>query len=158
MLTNSRFMTAATFSFSNDSCAITWHQWHVEYPTDRKIGLFSRRAFANASSPQGYQSTGLCACCRRYGDFSLASWFVCSEGASVWSAEALLDVTNHVNARTTKRKRVRGIRTTVFVILGISQANDQGRMTLRSARALPAMSRASGDTHRKFFRRGVRAP
>src|SRR5438067_2046879 len=105
MLTNSRFMTAATFSFSNDSCAITWHQWHVEYPTERKIGLFSRRALANASSPQGYQLTGLCACCRRYGDFSLASRFVCSEGAGVWSAEALLDVTNHVNARTTKRKR-----------------------------------------------------
>ena len=23
---------------------MTWHQWHVEYPTDRKMGLSSRRA------------------------------------------------------------------------------------------------------------------
>ena len=37
---------------------------------DRKIGLSSRRAAANASSPQGYQSTGFWACCRRYGLFS----------------------------------------------------------------------------------------
>src|SRR5579859_5011710 len=43
----------------------------------RKIGLFSLRAFANASSPHGYQSTGLCWCCRRYGDFSFARRFVC---------------------------------------------------------------------------------
>src|SRR6266404_2102307 len=39
---------------------------------ERKIGLFSRRAFANASSPHGNQSTGLSACWRRYGDFSRA--------------------------------------------------------------------------------------
>ena len=41
-LTNSSFITAATPGSSNDSCAMTWHQWHVEYPTDRKIGLSSR--------------------------------------------------------------------------------------------------------------------
>src|SRR5688500_4329496 len=40
---------------------------------ERKIGLFSARALANASSPQGSQSTGLSACWRRYGDFSAAS-------------------------------------------------------------------------------------
>src|SRR5438105_15907239 len=34
------------------------------------MGLSSRRAFSNASSLQGYQSTGLCACCCRYGLFS----------------------------------------------------------------------------------------
>jgi hypothetical protein len=28
--------------------------WHVEYPTERKIGLFSLLAFSIASSPQGY--------------------------------------------------------------------------------------------------------
>src|SRR5262245_57756774 len=39
---------------------------------ERKIGLFSDLAFANASSPQGYQSTGLFACCKRYGLFSPA--------------------------------------------------------------------------------------
>ncbi len=32
---------AATSSFSKDSCSITWHQWQVEYPIERKIGLFS---------------------------------------------------------------------------------------------------------------------
>src|SRR5215218_6334706 len=39
----------------------------------RKIGFSSDRAFANAASPHGNQSTGLSACCRRYGDFSRAS-------------------------------------------------------------------------------------
>src|SRR5262245_47906837 len=43
---------------------------------ERKIGLFSVRAFSNASLPQGYQSTGLCACCNRYGLFSFASLLV----------------------------------------------------------------------------------
>ena len=42
----------------------------------RNIGLFSLRAFWNASSPHAYQSTGLCACCSRYGDFSRARRFV----------------------------------------------------------------------------------
>src|SRR5579871_2584579 len=65
-------------SFSKDSRSITWHQWHVEYPTERKTGLSSRAAFANASSPQGYQSTGLCACCKRYGLFSAARRFCIS--------------------------------------------------------------------------------
>src|SRR5579871_242784 len=65
-------------SFSKDSRSITWHQWHVEYPTERKTGLSSRAAFANASSPHGYQSTGLCACCKRYGLFSAARRFCIS--------------------------------------------------------------------------------
>src|SRR5205823_3735977 len=73
--TKSRFNSAARSSFSNDSRSMTWHQWHVEYPIERKMGLFSRRAFSNASWPQGYQSTGLCACCRRYGLFSSSSRF-----------------------------------------------------------------------------------
>jgi len=43
---------------------MTWHQWQVdkrphEYPIDKKIGLSSSLALAKASSPQGYQSTGL---------------------------------------------------------------------------------------------------
>ena len=49
-------------SSSNDSCSITWHQWQVAYPIDRKIGRSSSRATPNASSPHGYQSTGLWAC------------------------------------------------------------------------------------------------
>src|SRR5438132_7092223 len=44
----------------------------------RKIGLFSCRALEKASSPQACQSTGLCACWSRYGDFSRASRFVCA--------------------------------------------------------------------------------
>nr|AYC79525.1 hypothetical protein [uncultured bacterium] len=41
---------------------MTWHQWQVEYPIDRKTGLSSAFARAKASSPQGYQSTGLSLC------------------------------------------------------------------------------------------------
>src|SRR5688572_17842640 len=68
-------MSAAVSALSNDSRSITWHQWHAEYPTDSSIGLFSARARANASSPHGYQSTGLCACCSRYGLVSRARRF-----------------------------------------------------------------------------------
>src|SRR5882724_6054823 len=39
---------------------------------ERNIGLPFSRAARNASSPHGYQSTGLKACWRRYGDFSRA--------------------------------------------------------------------------------------
>src|SRR5512140_2480874 len=42
------------------------------------IGRFSRCAVANASAPHGYQSTGLCACCRRYGLLSWIRRLVCS--------------------------------------------------------------------------------
>ena len=45
---------------------------------ERKIGLFSRRARSKAASPQGCQSTGLWACCSRYGLFSCARRLVCS--------------------------------------------------------------------------------
>src|SRR6185312_9992628 len=38
---------------------------------DRRIGRSSSCARASASDPQGYQSTGLWACCSRYG---LVSW------------------------------------------------------------------------------------
>ena len=40
--------------------------------------LFSALAFANASSPQGYQSTGLCACCNKYGEVSSTNLLVCA--------------------------------------------------------------------------------
>src|SRR3954449_486689 len=43
---------------------------------ERKIGLSSARALASASWPHGYQSTGLCACCSRYGETSCARRFV----------------------------------------------------------------------------------
>src|SRR5438093_2390980 len=75
MLTKRSFMTAATRSSSNDSRSITWHQWQEEYPIDRKIGRSSSFARPRASSPQAYQSTGLRACCLRYGLVSRASRF-----------------------------------------------------------------------------------
>ena len=34
----SRFRMSAIAWLSNDSCAMTWHQWQVEYPIERKIG------------------------------------------------------------------------------------------------------------------------
>lgn len=48
----------------------------MEYPTDKKINLFSALALSNASCPQGNQSTGLVACCNKYGDFSKINLFV----------------------------------------------------------------------------------
>src|SRR5690606_5797686 len=78
MLTNRRFISSAVFSSSNDSCAITWHQWQAEYPIDSSIGLPLSRARTKASSLQGYQSTGFEACCSRYGLVSCASRLRCS--------------------------------------------------------------------------------
>ena len=45
------------------------------------MGLFSFFALSKASLPHGYQSTGLCACWSRYGDFSWMSRFVCCSSA-----------------------------------------------------------------------------
>src|SRR3972149_2582042 len=42
---------------------------------DRRVGRSSSRARASASGPQGYQSTGLWACWRRYGLVSPARRF-----------------------------------------------------------------------------------
>src|SRR6185436_1381713 len=47
---------------------------------ERKIGLSSARARASASGPQGYQSTGLSLCWRRYGDDSSARRLATSGG------------------------------------------------------------------------------
>src|SRR4051794_34467339 len=73
-------------SFSNDSRSMTWHQWHAEYPIDKNTGLSSARAFANASSPHGYQSTGLCACWRRYGEVSFPRRFMFLESMPTYAA------------------------------------------------------------------------
>src|SRR6185312_14750746 len=70
------FTIAAVASSSNDSCAITWHQWQAAYPTDSSTGTSRRFASANASSDQGHQSTGLSACCSRYGLVALLSRFI----------------------------------------------------------------------------------
>src|SRR6478735_8978299 len=78
MQTKSAFIAAATSSDSNDSCAITWHQWQAAYPTDSRIGTSRRRAVAKASSPHSYQSTGLSLCCNKYGDVDAARRFVTS--------------------------------------------------------------------------------
>src|SRR3990170_2062559 len=74
--TNRSFRNRAISSSSNDSSSMTWHQWQVEYPMLTSTGRFSLPAFSNASSPQGYQSTGLCACWSRYGLVSRKSRFV----------------------------------------------------------------------------------
>jgi hypothetical protein len=58
-------MTSAVAWSSKDSWAMTWHQWQAAYPTESRIGLSSALARAKASSPQGYQSTGLSLCCCR---------------------------------------------------------------------------------------------
>ena len=62
MLMKCLFMMAAILELEKDSRSMTWHQWQVEYPTERKMGLPRLRALSKASSPQGYQSTGLYAC------------------------------------------------------------------------------------------------
>src|SRR5215207_5281777 len=69
-------MRRAVSSSSKDSCSITWHQWQAEYPMERRIGRSSARASSKASSPHGYQSTGLSACWRRYGLVSPARRFI----------------------------------------------------------------------------------
>src|SRR5881397_2862066 len=74
-LTKLSFITAAIAGFSNDSRSITWHQWQAEYPTESSTGLSSVRARTKASSPHGYQSTGLWACWSRYGLVSRPSRF-----------------------------------------------------------------------------------
>src|SRR3954465_12244138 len=75
MLTNRSFITAAVAASSKLSCAITWHQWHAAYPIESRIGRLVRWASASASGPHGHQSTGLCWCCSRYGEVSVARRF-----------------------------------------------------------------------------------
>src|SRR3954447_20165432 len=67
MLTKCSFINAATPSSSNDSWAITWHQWHAAYPTESRIGTSRSAASANAAGVHCCQCTGLSACWRRYG-------------------------------------------------------------------------------------------
>src|SRR5687767_5987648 len=52
---------------------MTWHQWQAAYPMEISTGTSRRRASANASADQGHQSTGLSACCSRYGEADPAS-------------------------------------------------------------------------------------
>ena len=65
MFTNPSFIAAATSSSSNDSWAITWHQWHAAYPMDSRIGTSRAAASASASGVHCCQCTGLSACWRR---------------------------------------------------------------------------------------------
>ena len=86
-----------TSLLSKDSLSITWHQWQVEYPTDKNIILFLSFAALKASSPQGYQWTGLAACWRRYGDLSSFNLFL------DWSDdedEAIVRQLNNVDLET----------------------------------------------------------
>ena len=65
MHTKRSFMSSAVCSISKDSRSMTWHQWQAEYPMESRIGRSSLRARSSASSPHGYQSTGLSLCWRR---------------------------------------------------------------------------------------------
>ena len=51
MLTKCSLRYAAVASSSNDSCAITWHQWQAAYPTLSSTGTLRRRASSNAAGP-----------------------------------------------------------------------------------------------------------
>lgn len=53
---------SATALSSNDSWAITWHQWQLAYPTLSSTGTSCLRASSKASGDHGHQSTGLSAC------------------------------------------------------------------------------------------------
>ena len=75
MHTKCSFMYAAERSSSNDSCAITWHQWQAAYPTLSSTGRSRSRASVNASGPHSHQSTGLSACWSRYGEVAAARRF-----------------------------------------------------------------------------------
>src|SRR3990172_11604155 len=66
-LTKARFISSAVSGSSNDSWAMTWHQWQEAYPTERSTGTSRARASAKASGPHSNQWTGLAACCSRYG-------------------------------------------------------------------------------------------
>src|SRR5262245_8573554 len=72
------------------------------------MSLFSFFALANASGPQGYQSTGLCACRRRYGLVSLArrlvnfGWAPCASLAAGFSSARSKTVNNVSPVRTAR--------------------------------------------------------
>ena len=65
MLTKCSLRYAAVASSSNDSCAITWHQWQAAYPMLSRTGTLRSRASANASGDHSHQSTGLSWCWSR---------------------------------------------------------------------------------------------
>src|SRR3954447_741642 len=73
MLTKCSLRYAAVVASSNDSWAITWHQWQAAYPMLSSTGTWRRRASSKAAGSHSHQSTGLSACCRRYGDVASLS-------------------------------------------------------------------------------------
>src|SRR5947208_2962644 len=162
--TNSRFISAAVSSSSNDSRSMTWHQWQAAYPTDRKIGLSSASALPRASSPQGYQSTGLFACWRRYGLVSFARRLAipqslapiplatCRFSRRAVDADARGDRAGHPSARRAGRRAPLARRATPG-----AESRSAGRLALRAdgARARdPAPSRRwdPDDRHRGLAR------
>ncbi len=60
--TNPEFIAAATSGSSNDSWAMTWHQWQAAYPTESRIGTSRAAASASACGVHCCQCTGLSAC------------------------------------------------------------------------------------------------
>src|SRR4051812_32096586 len=95
------------------------------------MGLFSFFAFSKASAPQGYQSTGLCACWRRYGDFSFASRLVCEGASLVAGAAAPITTRAHAMNSTHPRNRATvGMETTV-----IADATREGAGAMKRGRS-----------------------
>ena len=101
MLTKSEFINVAVSTSSKHSCAMTWHQWQAEYPTDSRMGTFRRLASSNASSPHAYQSTGLSRCWRRYGLVSFSRRLVI--GFSFARKKCLVDWKQHREAERGER-------------------------------------------------------
>src|SRR6266404_384530 len=71
----------------------------------RRIGLFSLLAFSNASSPHGYQSTGLWACWSRYGLVSWIKRLVCAVAIELTSFGS-----DYRHANTNRRESKRASR------------------------------------------------
>src|SRR5262245_37301562 len=64
------------------------------------MSFFSLRAFSNASGPQGYQSTGLCACCNKYGLLSFESRFAVPSSSFSFTCGAAVGAPQPVNRQT----------------------------------------------------------
>src|SRR6185369_6434705 len=152
MFTKSSFITRAMPSSSKDSCAITWHQWQAEYPTERRIGLPVFFDSASASGPHGYQSTGFSACCWRYGLVSKARRLGIREccGRNSWETPMIADATpmtaDHTRKGVESGRERQSLRRATPVI-SLSFIGDHRRVHRRSS-AFPALTRRTATEHR----------
>src|SRR3989338_9863472 len=73
------------------------------------MGFCSRRAFANASSPQGYQSTGFEACWSRYGLFLWMSRLGLCDAVSVTLIDCGVQLTTATDMTPTHTTQTGGL-------------------------------------------------